>query len=65
MKFKVVIEPDGDGFHARVPSLPGCGTWGKTEQEALANIREAILLYLEPDKVVTTNGAKVYEVAVE
>jgi predicted RNase H-like HicB family nuclease len=49
MKFRVIIEPDGDGFHAKVPVLPGCGTWGKTREEALANIREAIELYLEDD----------------
>ena len=49
MKFRVIIEPDGDGFHAKVPVLPGCGTWGKTREGALANIKEAIELYLEDD----------------
>jgi len=48
MRFKVIIEPDGDGFHAKVPVLPGYGTWGHTVEEALANIKEAIELYLEP-----------------
>lgn len=48
MRFKVVVEPDGDGFHAKVPALPGCGTWGHTVEEALANIKEAVELYLEP-----------------
>ncbi len=48
MKLTVLIEPDGNGFHAKVPTLPGCGTWGKTEKEALEKIREAILLYLQP-----------------
>ncbi len=48
MKFRVLIEPDEDGvFVAVVPSLPGCVTQGATRAEALANVREAIGLYLE------------------
>jgi predicted RNase H-like HicB family nuclease len=50
--FRVVIEEDEfeDGrkaFHAQCPALQGCRTWGHTYQEALANIREAIELYVE------------------
>lgn len=49
MRFKVVLEPsDEGGFTVYVPSLPGCISEGETEQEALANIHEAIELYLEP-----------------
>jgi predicted RNase H-like HicB family nuclease len=48
MKFRVLIEPDEDGvFVAVVPSLPGCVSQGGTRAEALANVREAIELYLE------------------
>ena len=48
MKYRVLIEPDEDGeFVAQVPSLPGCISQGDTRSEALANIREAIALYLE------------------
>ncbi len=48
MKFKVPIEPDEDGvFVATVPALPGCISQGKTEEEAVANIQEAIALHLE------------------
>lgn len=48
MKFRVLIEPDEDGvFVAVVPSLPGCVSQGVTRAEALANVREAIGLYLE------------------
>src|SRR5450759_4686732 len=49
MKLKIVLEssPDG-GFTVFVPSLPGCVSEGETHDEALANIREAIDLYLEP-----------------
>ena len=49
MKFEVVLEPsDEGGFTVYVPSLPGCISEGETIEEALANIREAIQLYLEP-----------------
>ena len=49
MRFKVVLEPsEAGGFTVYVPSLPGCISEGDTQQEALDNIREAILLYLEP-----------------
>lgn len=49
MKVKVVLEPSEDGgFTAFVPSLPGCISEGDTEEQAMANIQEAIALYLEP-----------------
>jgi predicted RNase H-like HicB family nuclease len=49
MKLKVVLEPSEDGgFTVYVPSLPGCVSEGDTREEALANIREGIELYLEP-----------------
>ncbi len=39
-------EPDG-GYHASCPSLPGCHSEGDTLDEAVANLREAIAVYLE------------------
>lgn len=50
--FKVVIEEDQfeDGrkaYHAFCPALKGCHTWGHTYEEALANIKDAIELYVE------------------
>ena len=49
MRFKVVLEPsDEGGYTVYVPSLPGCISEGATVDEALANIQEAIELYLEP-----------------
>lgn len=48
MKYRVLIEQDEDGvFVAEVPALPGCVSQGDTRVEALANIREAIGVYLE------------------
>jgi predicted RNase H-like HicB family nuclease len=50
--FKVTIEPDkfedgSDAWHAFCPTLKGCHTWGHSYEEALANVREAIDLYME------------------
>ena len=49
MKLQVILEPsDEGGYTAYVPSLPNCISEGETEAEALTNIKEAALLYLEP-----------------
>ncbi|HIE55729.1 MAG TPA: type II toxin-antitoxin system HicB family antitoxin [Chromatiaceae bacterium] len=45
--FTVVIEPDEDAYHAFVPALPGCHTFGETVDEVLMFIKEAIALYIE------------------
>jgi predicted RNase H-like HicB family nuclease len=48
MKYRVHIQQDEDGvFVAEVPSLPGCLSQGVSRSEAMENIREAILAYLE------------------
>lgn len=48
MKYRVFLEQDEDGvFVAEVPSLPGCISQGTTREEALANVKEAIEVYLE------------------
>lgn len=65
MKFKVVLEKsDEGGFTVYVPVLPGCISEGDTEEEALANIKEAIELYLEPteDDAVPREEARIVEV---
>jgi predicted RNase H-like HicB family nuclease len=44
---QVIIYPGEDGyFVAEVPSLPGCISQGKSKEEALINIREAIRVYI-------------------
>jgi predicted RNase H-like HicB family nuclease len=49
MKLQVVLEPsDEGGYTVYVPTLPGCISEGDTVEEALANIKEAVELYLEP-----------------
>ncbi|MCH7500724.1 MAG: type II toxin-antitoxin system HicB family antitoxin [Nitrospinae bacterium] len=48
MKLHILIEQDENGFFvAEVPALPGCLSQGKTEEEALANIKEAVEGWLE------------------
>ena len=48
MKYRILIEQDEDGiFVVECPSLPGCISQGKTKQEALLNIQDAIRGYLE------------------
>ena len=48
MKFYITIDRDEDGvWIAECPAIPGCVSQGKTKEEALANIQEAIQLCLE------------------
>ena len=43
MKLHILIEQDESGyFAAEVPALPGCLSQGKTRDEAISNIKEAI-----------------------
>ena len=47
MKYTVVIEKSPDNYAAYVPDLPGCVATGRTREETLSEIREAIELHLE------------------
>ena len=48
LTYRVIIEPDENNtFHAYVPALPGCHTWGTSILDAKKNMREAIELYVE------------------
>lgn len=47
-EFDVVFEQEEDGgYSVYVPALPGCASQGDNLDEATANIREALVLYLE------------------
>jgi predicted RNase H-like HicB family nuclease len=46
-KVSVIIEKDGFGYYAYSPELDGCQTQGDSFEEVMANIKEAIELYLE------------------
>ena len=43
----MIIEKDVHGYYAFCPDLPGCQTQGDSLEETLANIKEAVSLYLE------------------
>lgn len=47
MRYKILLKSSEEGYSASCPGLPGCWSQGATEQEALANIRDAIIEYLE------------------
>ena len=66
MKLEVILEPsDEGGFTVYAPALPGCVSEGDTRDEALANIREAIELYLEAadDDPIPQDKSEVLELA--
>ena len=46
MRYKVALRRSEEGFSVSVPGLPGCWSQGATEEEALANIQDAIRDYL-------------------
>jgi predicted RNase H-like HicB family nuclease len=66
MKIKVIVKKGEDGYYvATCPSLKSCWSQGKTEEEAINNIREAIELYLEPDEdVLEKDNQKIFEIAI-
>ncbi len=49
MEYKVILEPcvEDEGYIAHCPALPGCFSQGDTKKEAIENIKEAIMAYLE------------------
>lgn len=66
MKLHVIIEKDEAGYYAvEVPALPGCLSQGKTYEEAIANIKEAIEGWLEVmESKQSFDPSKLVEVAV-
>jgi predicted RNase H-like HicB family nuclease len=66
MIVKVVVQRGEDGyFVANCPSLKSCWSQGKTREQALENIREAIALFLEPqpNEVVQDETKEVVELS--
>ncbi len=47
MRYKVRLLKSEEGYAICCPSLPGCWSQGKTKEEALENIKDAIKTYLE------------------
>ena len=47
VQISALTEEDGGGFVAIVPELPGCMSDGETREEALCNVRDAIVSWIE------------------
>jgi predicted RNase H-like HicB family nuclease len=47
MVYRVALHRTDEGYSVSCPGLPGCWSEGRTEDEALANIRDAITSYLD------------------
>jgi len=63
MRYRVILHRDQEGISVSVPGLPGCWSEGDTEEEALANIKDAIGEYLAA-RNEESPGAEVREVEV-
>jgi len=65
MKLRLLIEHDTqtNRWSAVFPELPGCATAGDTEEEAVANAREALALWFDPAPIDLPKNAKMLEVA--
>ena len=48
-KYTIILEPNypEEGYTVRVPTLPGCITYGRTKKEALSRAKEAIQGFIE------------------
>jgi len=56
MKYPVALVQTDEGYSVSCPGLPGCWSQGATEEEALANIREAIGEYLAVARQLAGEG---------
>jgi len=65
--YRIIIEPDENNtFHAYVPALSGCHSWGETIDQARRNIRDALGVYLrsleaDGEPIPQDNGIEVVE----
>jgi predicted RNase H-like HicB family nuclease len=67
--YTIILEKEDDGgYHVFCPALPGCRTQGDNYNETMANIRDAIKLYIEslkahhepiPEEAITIRSLKV------
>jgi len=64
MKYKVNLKMTEEGYAVWVPGLPGCWSQGKSEDEALVNIKDAIEAYLDVvDSLIADKATRYVEIA--
>ncbi|MBI3305413.1 type II toxin-antitoxin system HicB family antitoxin [Candidatus Parcubacteria bacterium] len=63
MKYLTLVHKSKYGYAVHVPALPGCHSQGRTEKEALRNIKDAIRTYLQMEQDELKN-ARVHEVEI-
>jgi predicted RNase H-like HicB family nuclease len=56
MRYRVLVHESNDGYDVSVPSLPCCRASGKTEGEAVENIKRAIAEHLSPSDIQPDDG---------
>ena len=65
MELKIILEEQEEGgYTVFVPALPGCISEGDTLNEAVKNIKEAIMLYLDIDTVEFNGKGKVMDIEI-
>lgn len=60
MRYKVSVQKTDEDYAVWVPGLPGCWSQGKTEEEALNNIKDAIQDYLRAVEVLSKDKESRY-----
>jgi predicted RNase H-like HicB family nuclease len=66
MKLRLIVEKDQEtGRYSSVfPELPGCASAGDTEDEAIANAREALELWFEPKHPRSVTSSQIIELQI-
>ena len=66
MKIRLIVghDPETGRYSSVFPELPGCASAGDTEDEAIANAREALELWFEPSEIPLPETARLVEVTV-
>jgi predicted RNase H-like HicB family nuclease len=66
MKIRLIVEhdPETGRYSSVFPELPGCASAGDSEDEAIANAREALELWFEPSEIPLSETARLVEVNV-
>ena len=62
LRLVVQFDPDARRWSAVFPELPGCGSAGDTEEDAILNAKEALALWFAPSDLTLDKNAKVLEV---